>query len=113
MWTYKEKIDKDNPAQDTRREILCNIINQYILEDYKTEFGDTLQDLVKEDNPVKEPIGPHRKTTDNKPVKFIKARQVDINMLDKAKAYTDKLLQKGIISVGKTPTESGARACYI
>ena len=76
----------------------------YILEDFKLAFGDSLQDLVKQDTPGREPIRLYKKQSDKPPANYITARTIEINIADKGKKYIDQLLTTGIISVCKIPT---------
>ena len=91
----------------------CKLLRDNILEDFKPAFGDTLQDLVQQSTPAKEPIRLYRKQTYQAPANYITARPIEINIADKGKKYIDTLLETGIISPGKTPTELCARARFI
>ena len=110
--TYHEIPDSD-PQYKQKVESTCRVLREHILEDFKLAFGDTLQDLVKQNTPAKEPIRLYRKQSDKPPANYITVRPIEINIADKDKKYIDELLATGIISTCRIPTESCAQARFI
>ena len=63
---YTEINEKD-PHYEQKTQAMCTTLKEHILEDFKPAFGDTLQDLVKQDTPAKQPIKMYRKQTERHP----------------------------------------------
>ena len=54
------------------------------MRNFKPAFGDTLQELAQQNTPAKESVRQYRKKTDKIPANYITARQLDINIAEKA-----------------------------
>ena len=91
--TYSE-IPESDPQYMEKVESTCKTLKEHILEDFKLAFGDSLQDLVNQETPGREPIRLYRKKSDKPPANYITARPIEIKIADKGKQYIDQLLAK-------------------
>ena len=53
--TYNE-ISENDPQYNKKMQETCHILKENILQDFKQAFWDTLQDLVHQNTPAKEPM---------------------------------------------------------